>query len=262
MTYQLGHNKQELQRLERQAELYQDKQYFHLEKQMNVCEFGCGNGANLWIAEKIQDGQYIGFDSQAIAIDMAKEKANAMQLFNVTLYTADATSAPVVDNWSNFSFCRLVLLHNPEPRSILSEMVRVTNPGGVVLAIEPNNLSYLAYNKPFLNKTYHARVQYMYQPEKGTLDICPQLFHLFHQVGLTDITIKQHSIYYDSRNSEILKSLYLNWIVMLDTMKDELIELQVITQDEYESAVRESTEINEGDCIYQSLWIAEGKKPI
>ncbi len=52
MTYQLGQQDRENNRLERQAELYQDKYFFHLNNGMNVCELGCGGGANLWVAKR------------------------------------------------------------------------------------------------------------------------------------------------------------------------------------------------------------------
>lgn len=260
MTYQLGQHYQEQERLERQAELYQDKYYFSLNEGMNVFEFGCGNGVNLWVAESILHGKYIGIDSQPFFIQRAKEKAKAMHLSNAEFHIADATNAPVTDNWSDLSFCRLVLIHNTDPQSILNEMTRVTKPGGMVLAIEPNPLCYIAINKPFLTKTFHARIRYMYQSGKGTLDICPQLFHLFYQAGLANISIKQHFIYCDFKNRETLQLFYKNWIDMLDSMKVELIENQVITLDEYNAAVGEAREIHEGDSIYQCLWIAQGIK--
>jgi SAM-dependent methyltransferase len=37
--------------------------------------------------------------------------------------------------------CQTALIHSAEPATVVAEMVRVTRPGGFVLAVEPNNLS-------------------------------------------------------------------------------------------------------------------------
>lgn len=258
MTYQLGSSKKERERLEIQAQLYNDEQYIQLEKNFNVCEFGCGNGANLWIAQQLKQGQYIGLDIQKNQIEKAQKKSISMQLNNSTFYHTDGSEIPVTTDWADLSFCRLVLVHNPKPLELLNEMVRVTKSNGKVLVIEPNNLSYIAYNKPYLNKCYHARVRYMYRPDKGTLDICPQLYHLFKQAGVFHITIKQHPIYCDSRQPEMLKQFYRNWVKMLDAVKEQLFANNLISINDYEAAAQEAEIINDGDSIYQSLWIAEG----
>ena len=260
MNYQLGSSQKEQHRLEKQALLYNDAQYLQLDKGINVCEFGCGNGANLWVAESIQDGRYIGLDIQEAQITAAKNKAKERKISNSEFYKITSEAVPVDENWADLSFCRLVLVHNSEPIKLLRSMVRVTKAGGKVLAIEPNNLSYIAYTKPYLNKCYHARVNYMYRPSKGCLDICPQLYYLFQQAALENISIKQHSIYYDSRNPDILKAFYENWIQMLEPVKEELIMHGVINQHDYDAAKIEASEITEGDSIYQSLWVADGVK--
>jgi hypothetical protein len=98
----------------------------------------------------------------------------------------------------------------------------------------------------------------MYAHEKGTLDICPQLYHLFKCAGVSNVTIKQHSIYFDSREPKILKELYENWAVMLTTLKDQLLKDNIISTHDYDMAMHEAENINDGDSIYQCLWIAEG----
>lgn len=260
MTYQLGSSDQELKRLEDQVHLYNDAQYIHFEKDMVVGEFGCGNGANLWIAKLLPQGKYIGIDIQARQIESAHKKSQEMQLDNTEFHVAEAKKIPLLDNSLDLAFCRLVLVHNPYPLELIKEMARVTKKGGRVLAIEPHNFASMAYNKPYLNKCYHARIKYMYQPSKGTIDICPQLFHLFKQANLSKILIKQHSIYCDSREPEQLKKYYKNWVVMMDNVKDQLFENAIITKKDYQIAAQEAEDINDGDAIYHNLWIAEGWK--
>jgi ubiquinone/menaquinone biosynthesis C-methylase UbiE len=256
--YQLGSHEQEQARLEMQAKIYGDTKYIQFSDKMNICELGCGNGINLWIAESLVNGHYIGVDLQIGQIKAAKEKAIAKNLKNVEFFVSSAEKTDIASDWADLTFCRLVLVHNPNPIEVIKEMIRITKPNGRVLAIEPNASSYIAYNKPYLNKCFHARVRYMYAQEKGTLDICPQLYHLFKRAGVSNATIKQHSIYFDSRDFKVLKELYSNWAIMLTTLKDELIKNNIITMHDYEMAMQEAENINDGDSIYQCLWIADG----
>ncbi len=260
MTYQLGSSNKEQKRLEDQVHLYNDAQYIRLEKDMSVGEFGCGNGANLWIANSVPQGKYIGIDIQARQIEQARKKSKEMLLNNTEFHVAEAHKIPLPNDSLDLAFCRLVLIHNPNPLDLVKEMTRVTKHTGRVLTIEPHNFASFAYNKPYLNKCYHARLNYMYQPGKGTLDICPQLFHLFKQANLSNIIIKQHSIYCDSREPLLLKKYYKNWVVMMDDLKDQLFDHCIITKHDYEMAVQEAEVIHEGDAIYHNLWIAEGWK--
>ncbi len=260
MYYHLGSSQNEQQRLEVQTQLFNDAKYIQFEKNMNVCEFGCGSGANLWVAQQLTEGHYIGVDIQEKQIEAAQEKALALNLSNSTFYVADARSTNIPSDWADLTFCRLVLVHNATPLELIKEMVRATKSGGRVLAIEPNNLSHICYNKPYFNKCNKARLNYMYGSGKGTIDICPRLYHLFKQASLDNITIKQHSIYCDSREPGLLKLYYKNWFIMLDNLKEELFKNNNISTEDYQRAAEEVETINEGDSLYQSLWIAEGSK--
>ncbi len=260
MAYHLGSSQNEQERLERQVQLYNDQKFIQFEKNMSVCEFGCGNGANLWIAQQLTEGQYIGVDIQEQQIIKAREKAATLNLTNTKFFVADAAATNIPSDWADLTFCRLVLVHNAKPLELIKEMVRATKQGGRVLAIEPNNLSHICYNKPYFNKCNKARLNYMYGFAKGTLEICPQLYHLFKQAGLDNIIIQQHSIYCDSRQPESLKLYYKNWIIILDNVKDELIRNNIISIEDYQRAVEEAEIVNDGDSLYQSLWIAEGVK--
>lgn len=258
MRYQLGSHEQEQARLEMQAKIYDDAKYIQFSDEMNICELGCGNGINLWIAENLVKGHYIGVDLQIEQIKVAKEKAIAKNLKNVEFFVGNAEETNIASHWADLTFCRLVLVHNPNPIEIIREMIRITKPNGRILAIEPTSSACIAYDKPYLNKCYHARVRYMYPQGKGTLDICSQLYHLFNLSGVYNITIKQHSIYFDSREPKILKELYANWAVTLTTVKDELIKNNIISTYDYEMAMQEAENVNDGDSIYQCLWIADG----
>lgn len=53
----------------------------------------------------------------------------------------DANALPFDDASFDLVTCQTVLIHVPDPAAVLAEMLRVCRPGGLVLAVEPNNLA-------------------------------------------------------------------------------------------------------------------------
>jgi SAM-dependent methyltransferase len=51
----------------------------------------------------------------------------------------DARSIPLPDDAVDLAVCQTLLIHVADPRAVLAEMRRVVKPGGLVLALEPNN---------------------------------------------------------------------------------------------------------------------------
>lgn len=58
-----------------------------------------------------------------------------------TYVVGDATRLPFDDAQFDLATCQTVLIHVPDPTAVLRELARVTKPGGLVLAVEPNNLT-------------------------------------------------------------------------------------------------------------------------
>jgi SAM-dependent methyltransferase len=57
---------------------------------------------------------------------------------NATLARGDVTAAPVADGGFDLAFAHAVLMHQPDPAVALGEMIRVTRPGGLVIACDSN----------------------------------------------------------------------------------------------------------------------------
>ena len=105
---------------------------------MTVLDAGCGLGDDAFrIAELIMpDGKVIGLDSSAAMI----EKARSRELFSAQLpvqfQTGDVKALPFSDN--SFARCRIdrVLQHIPQPERAISELIRVLEPDGLLLAYD------------------------------------------------------------------------------------------------------------------------------
>lgn len=118
---------------------YKSKSYdlLDLKPGLVVLEAGCGLGDDaLRIAERIvPGGKVIGLDASAAMIEKARLNARARQL-PVEFLVGDVKTLPFSD--SVISRCRVdrVLQHIPEPLQALTELVRVLEPGGSLLAYD------------------------------------------------------------------------------------------------------------------------------
>lgn len=94
-----------------------------------IADVGCGNGR---IGRLIAPtaGKYIGLD-MSVAIEAFPTYIENFN--NVTLIRASATDLPLENNSVDISICWGVLHHTDMPEKALSELVRITKPGGNIL---------------------------------------------------------------------------------------------------------------------------------
>lgn len=99
-----------------------------------VLEVGCGTGALLEDFPSERQGALHGLDINRAALQEAARHAP-----DVALLCADGHSLPYARACFDLVFCHYFLLWTRDPLRVLTEMRRVTRPGGVVLALaEPD----------------------------------------------------------------------------------------------------------------------------
>lgn len=97
-----------------------------------VLEVGCGTGAVL--AELEQGPQILGIDIDLDSLHHARQIAG-----HALLSQADVFALPFRDGAFSLTYCHFLLLWLSDPLAALSEMKRVTRPGGVLVALaEPD----------------------------------------------------------------------------------------------------------------------------
>ncbi|MEI6152804.1 MAG: methyltransferase domain-containing protein [Deltaproteobacteria bacterium] len=118
---------------------YKLKSYelLQLKHGMTVLEAGCGLGDDAFrIAELIMPGgKVIGLDSSAAMVEKARSRKPSSRL-PVQFQTGDVKALPFPDN--SFTRCRIdrVLQHIAQPEKAISELVRVLEPNGLLLAYD------------------------------------------------------------------------------------------------------------------------------
>ena len=107
-----------------------------------VLDVGCGVGhwGRAWLRTQPADVQLTGIDREPAWIEKARETAARAGLAARCQYqTANADALPFASESFDLVTCQTLLIHLPDVRKVLTEMVRVTRPGGLIIAAEPNN---------------------------------------------------------------------------------------------------------------------------
>jgi len=146
-----------------------------------VLDVGCGTGALL--PELIS-----GRQSSVIGLDISHNSLSYAQSANsvACLLCGDAHNLPFVDRSFDITLCHFLLLWVSNPIRVLEEMVRLTKPGGVVLAIaEPDYGGRIDY-PPELERLGILQELSLRQQGADTR-LGRRLAAMFTQVGLNSI---------------------------------------------------------------------------
>ena len=105
-------------------------------------DVGCGAGhwSHTLHPRLHPEATLTGVDREPSFVDAARSRA-ADALIPWRDAVGDAAALPFPDDSFDLTTCQTVLIHVPDPAAVVAEMVRVTKPGGVVLLVEPDNLT-------------------------------------------------------------------------------------------------------------------------
>jgi SAM-dependent methyltransferase len=169
----------------------------------DVLDVGCGVGhwAEVLASALPADAHVVGVDRDSLWISKATERAEAKWISERFQYrVSDAQTLPFADASFDLVTCQTVLIHVADPSAVIAEMARVTRPGGLVLAAEPNNVSTslvlnsITFDDPVDDILAGVRLQLICERGKAALgegnnsvgDLVPGLFAA---AGLTDIAV-------------------------------------------------------------------------
>lgn len=115
-----------------------------LKPEMIMLDVGCGLGYNGFTYWKYfgKNGVYLGVDISEDLIKEAKTLAKEWALGGKAEFKLGSVyKLPFKDNSADITICQTLLMHLKEPKKSLQEMKRVTKHGGLIVCVEPDNLS-------------------------------------------------------------------------------------------------------------------------
>ena len=200
--YVLGHDPEELARLERQAAIYgrATRQLFeaagigHGER---VLDLGCGAGdVSLLAAEFVgPEGAVIGVDRAAAAIATAQRRADARGLCQVRFVESEleALSLDPVDAVVG----RFVLMHQPDPVRALAHAAGCVRADGIVAMMESHLTALAAGWHSWPHSAAYQRLLDAMLPiivaAGGRIDMGLQLRRTFLAAGLPEPALEVHA---------------------------------------------------------------------
>lgn len=148
----------------------------------SLLEVGSGTGALL---KGFQDLRAKPF---ALDLDLNRLEFAKIHSGMVPAICADGGNIPLADNSFDFTVCHYLLLWASDPKTILSDMVRVTRTGGAVIAFaEPDYASRIDFPEVF---DYIGHLQNNSLNFQGIdLKMGRKLGNLFRQSGLIDVKL-------------------------------------------------------------------------
>ena len=161
-----------------------------------LIDFGCGFGwVGLFLMPMLAEGsEYTGLDLAAPLLEKARALFDKLP-YRANFIGSDANRAPFNDGEFDVAFAHTLLMHLPEPRKALAEMIRVTRDGGLVIVCEANrnatNAALHVHESDEQDQTPLSALQAMnahIRRQSGIdYNIGMKMPVLMHQAGLRDV---------------------------------------------------------------------------
>lgn len=210
-------------------------QRLNLNECQHLADIGCGQGlmAFLFAPHLADDASVIGIDYEKKYIKQATQKARKVSRdtgVSFNFEVGDANRLSLAENSQDVVMCQTLLMHMKSPEAVISEMARCTKEGGLVVAIEPNNLVSNLMFDTYAQTDYEVEdmlefLEIRLRCEKGKKalgegfssigDVLPDLFE---KAGLknTQVFISDKSLNlfppYDTREKRMRAAQMIDWI--------------------------------------------------
>lgn len=193
-----------------------------------VLDVGCGPGIDTVALAKMvgSSGKVFGIDHDAEMIAKANEAANAAGVSDrIICIQGDALWLPYDSDY--FHSCRSERLfqHVSEPEQILSEMVRVTMPGGWIVILDTDHSS-VSVDSPFTDLEWRLRRFIAERFINGYAG--RQLYRLFKEQKLTDIAVEFFPIY-------VTDYALARYMTLMDKTENEALDAGVVNEKELQT---------------------------
>jgi ubiquinone/menaquinone biosynthesis C-methylase UbiE len=136
-NYVLGHTPFAIQRLLRLGQIYHPFTRAMLVEAglttgMQVLDIGCGPGDVSLIAAELvgETGRVLGIDASSDMLEVAQSRMQAAGLTHVSFLTADVRTLALEESFDAL-IGRFILMHLPDPASVLRHLLSYVRPGGI-----------------------------------------------------------------------------------------------------------------------------------
>lgn len=246
-TYILNTNDQARERLIIQHHLYANNSISLVRnagilKGMKGLEIGCGSGA---MTRELAD--LVGPQGSLLSIDLSQEQVNYAQettqeYTNIVFKAWDVNYLLDLGEKFDFIYCRMVLHHVADAHSVILQMHRCLNPGGIIICEEPS-----LFDSTFCSPHSNAYIQFTqwvracFIQNKRDFEIA---YRLEQEFSSCNMTIKHHSLYQPLLRTPQEKQIYP---MAINDLYQQIIDLKIATVDEINSLSSQLIQLAQSD---------------
>ncbi len=253
-NYVHGYSEKESSRLADQAETLTELLHYDtiFPSGSQVLESGCGTGAQtVTLAGRSPGAQITSIDISRDSLSQAEKSAELHRISNVIFKRADIFNLPFEDETFDHVFICFVLEHLQDPLKAINCLKRVLKKGGTVTAIEGDHGSWYCYPETReAKKTVQCLID-IQAHLKGNSLIGRQLYPLFLQSGLKDISVSPRMVYVDSSRPKLVDGFSKKtFIAMVEAVKDQALSMNLIDKKTWNRGIKDMYRATEQDGTF------------
>jgi ubiquinone/menaquinone biosynthesis C-methylase UbiE len=234
--YLLGDSPAEIRHLVEQAEVYarEANELFDLiavPANGTAIDVGCGvMGVLHLIAKRVTaDGRVVGLDREARIVEFGRQLAEQRGLA-VEFIKADATATGLPDRAFDLVHARTLLLNVQNPEQIITEMVRIARPGGVVAVQEPDASAWNCDPPHPAFDTLRGAILSAYRRTGKDFSIGRRIARMLRGAGLDDVHVRP-----TARVTHAGEYYQTFLLTIASLVRDVVVQAGELTGDEFES---------------------------
>lgn len=217
-----------------------------------VLEAGCGVGAQTKIiAAKNPDVNFMSVDLSEDSVKEAEKQIEALSITNVKFRQADIYKLPFEEETFDSVIICFVLEHLHNPKQALTELKRVLKKGGVMIAVEGDHGSTFFYpESKYARMAIECQIQLQKQ-SGGNSNIGRELYPLFNEAGLTDVSVSPRMVYVDASKPKFVEGFIKNtFTAMIEGVKEEAIKQGITDGLTFEKGINDLYRTAEPDGVF------------
>jgi SAM-dependent methyltransferase len=263
--YLLGDSPAEIRHLVEQAEVYarEANELFDrigIAAASTAIDIGCGVlGVLHLLAERVgRDGRVVGLDREARIVQFGRQLAERRGL-TIEFIEADATATGLPDRGFDVVHARTLLLNVQNPQQILSEMVRIAKPVGIVALQEPDASAWNCDPPHPAFDTLRGAIVSVYRRAGKDFSIGRRIARLLKGSGLDDVQVRP-----TARVTHAGEYYQTFLLTIAGLVRDVIVQAGELTADEFEShtaALRMHLDAPGTITCQPIMWQAWGRVP-
>lgn len=227
----------------------------HLQTGYKVIDLGCGSGMDTIPLAKFVGitGRVIGIDTDSQMIAIANKNAREVDVAEIVTHEHhDAISLPFDSDYFDACHTERLFQHLTNPEKVLSEMVRITKPGGWIVVVDTDHSS-LSIDNSVTDVEWKLR---RFRTEKFKDGYAGRkLYRWFKQQNISDITVEIFPFF--STDYKLIR-----YWALLDDGERRSVAAGIITKEELQCWHTDLEQADEDGVFFASftMIIVAGRK--